>query len=63
MLFVLPILQGINSDAPCSNVCQYSVRAVLAQLVERMAFNRVAVGSIPTGGICPRGAMDNARDF
>ena len=26
--------------------------AVLAQLVERVAFNHVVVGSIPTDGVC-----------
>ena len=32
----------------CTSVCLYTCIAVLAQLVERMAFNHVVVGSIPT---------------
>jgi hypothetical protein len=40
----------IESDLKACSL-QYSIeRASLAQQVERTAFNRVVVGSIPTGG-------------
>ena len=48
--FDVPSLPSVITEQKCLGVRHVPIKAGLAQLEERSAFNRVVVGSIPTVG-------------